>query len=87
MNSKSSKNEVSRLEGEKYFEYKNSNIDKKITENMITNYVAKDPDICKAKQEYVKFEANLKKWTFLLNSLKDGHIFFRNLAKNKTWSE
>lgn len=84
---KNSKNEISRIEGEKYFEYKNSNFDKKQTENTLTAMVAKDSDVVKAKQESAQYEAAIKKWTFILNSLKDGHIFFRNLEKNKTWSE
>lgn len=84
---KNAKNEITRIEGEKYFQYKNDNLDKKITENMLLNYIAKDPDIVSAKQECTNFEANLKKWNYLLTSLKDGHIFFRNITKNKTWSE
>lgn len=87
MKAKNSKNEISRIEGEKYFEYKNSHLDKKITENMLTNYVAKDSDVVSAKRESAQYEANLKKWNYLLSSLKDGHIFFRNLGKNKSWSE
>lgn len=84
---KNSKNEIIRIEGEKYFEYKTNNADKKITENMLVNYVSKDADIIQAKRECATHEANLKKWNYLLSSLKDGHVFFRNLSKNKTWSE
>ncbi len=87
MKAKNSKNEISRIEGEKYFEYKTKNSDKKITENMLLNYVSKDADIVKAKLENVQFEANLKKWNYLLSILKDGHVYFRNLSKNKNWSE
>jgi hypothetical protein len=87
MSAKNSKNEIARLEGEKYFEYKVDNADKKITENMIVNYVAKNPDIVTAKTECAKHEARLKKWNYLLNTLKDGHVYFRNLSKNKSWQE
>lgn len=86
MKARAAKNEISRIEGEKYFEYKMSNADKK-TENMLVNYVAKEPDIVKAKAECATHEANLKKWNYLLNVLKDGHIYFRNLTKSKTWNE
>lgn len=81
------KNEITRIEGEKYFDFKVSGGDKKITENMVTNYVAKEPDIVAAKLECAKQEAALKKWNYVLSTLKDSHIYFRNLSKNKTWNE
>ena len=87
MISRGSKNEISRIEGEKYFEYKMTNSDKKITENMAASYISKDTDIVSSKAEHVKQEANLKKWNYVLDVLKDGHIYFRNLSKNKSWSE
>ena len=89
MKAKSAKNEIVRIEGEKYFEYKTASIEKKekTTENLMASYVAKEPDIVKAKAECATQEANLKKWNYLLGVLKDGHIYFRNLSKNKTWSE
>ena len=82
-----SKNEISRIEAEKYFEYKLLNVDKKITESALTNFVCKDKDVLEAKNLNSKLEAEHKKWIYLLNILKDSHIFFRNLAKNKSWSE
>jgi len=87
MQARNAKNEITRIEGEKYFEYKTANTDKKITENMLTSYVAKSSDIVNAKLECAKYEATLKKWNYVLNILKDGHIYFRNIGKNKGWSE
>lgn len=87
MKAKNAKNEITRIEAEKYFEYKTNNSDKKITENMLLNYIAKDSEIIKIKKECVQYEANYKKWTYILGTLKDGHIYFRNLGKNKNWSE
>jgi hypothetical protein len=87
MKAKNAKNEIVRVEGEKYFDYKTSNTDKKITENMLVNYVAKEPDIVASKLECAKQEATLKKWNYVLNTLKDAHVYFRNLSKNKTWAE
>jgi hypothetical protein len=87
MKSRGAKNEISRIEGEKYFEYKTKNTDKKITENMMSSYLSKDADIISAKAEYAKHESNLKKWNYILDVLKDGHIYFRNIGKNKVWSE
>src|SRR5260370_15597576 len=55
---KNAKNEISRIEGEKYFEYKSSSIvEKKVTENMVVNYVAKEPDVVAAKTEAARQEA------------------------------
>ncbi len=86
MKAKNAKNEIARLEGEKYFEYKTSNAEKK-TEKLIENYVAKDSDIVAAKIECAAKEADIKKWNYIMSTLKDSHIDFRNLSKNKTWAE
>ena len=87
MSAKQSKNEISRIEGEKYFEYKTANLDKKITESALSNAVAKDMDIYNAKNECAKQEAALKKWNYVLNVLQNGHLYYRNISKNKTWAE
>ena len=87
MKAKQSKNEISRIEGEKYFEYKTANLDKKVTEATLANHIAKDMDIYNAKNECAKQEAALKKWNYILNTLKEGHLYYRNGSKNKTWSE
>jgi hypothetical protein len=87
MKARNAKNEIERVEGEKYFEYKVANSDKKITENMITSYVAKESEVVRVKTECAQLEATLKKWNYVLNVLNNGHVFFRNIAKNKTWSE
>lgn len=85
------KNEISRVEGEKYFEIKSSNTDKKITEVALQQSLAKDPDVVKAKHEYAIAESEAKKFGYIINTLKDAHVFFRTLAKNNPtngkWSE
>lgn len=87
LKAKQSKNEISRLEGEKYFEFKINGNDKKITENMMSSYLAKEPDIVNAKNENAQHEANLKKYNYIMSTLKDGHVYFRNIGKNKNWAE
>jgi len=87
MQAKQAKNEITRIEGEKYFEFKQAQGDKKITENMTTSHIAKDADIVAAKLECAKQESALKKWNYIMNTLKDSHVYFRNLSKNKTWNE
>lgn len=85
--SRNAKNEISRIEGEKYFEIKESDSAKKITDKMTESYVAKHADIVEAKKSFAIHESSLKKWNFILSCLKDGHIYFRNIGKNKNWSE
>lgn len=87
MKAKGSKNDITRIEGEKYISFKEENSDKKITENMLTSFLAKEPAIIAAKKDCVQFESTLKKWNYILDTLKNGHVYFRNLSKNKTWSE
>jgi len=87
LKARSSKNEITRIEGEKYYDFKTSSGDKKMTENMLASSVAKDSDIVDAKLECAKQEAALKKWNYIMTSLKDGHVYFRNLSKSKTWKE
>jgi len=87
LQARQAKNEITRIEGEKYFAIQPTESDKKITENMRTNFIAKEPDIVSAKASCAKQEAALKKWNYVLDTLKNGHVYFRNLSKNKTWAE
>jgi hypothetical protein len=87
LQAKQAKNEITRIEGQKYFEYKTSNAEKKITENTLASHLSKDPDIVKAKLDAATSEASLKKWQFLMSTLKDSGYFFKNQGKNKQWSE
>jgi len=84
---KNAKNDISRIEGEKYFEYKSTNSDKKITENMLASYISKESDIVEARKECAIQEATLKKYMYVMSVLKESHIYFRNLSKAKVWSE
>lgn len=78
------KNEIVRIEGEKYYDIKNNHTgDKKITENMMASQVAKEPDIVQAKKNCAEKEASLKKWMYLIGTLKDSHVYFRNLSKKE----
>ena len=88
MKAKGAKNEIARVEGEKYFEYKVAGgSGGKVTEAMLVNSVAKDIEIVKVKEECARQEATLKKWGYVMNTLKDGHVYFRNVGKNKGWGE
>lgn len=84
-----SKNEIERIEAIKYFEVKNDAVDgKKITEAALKQFIAKDADVINAKKANSEAEAELKKFNYLMSSLKDGVYFFRSLGKNKgIWNE
>ena len=84
--SKERKWEVESVSAERYFHYKESATDK-ISESALNHFIAKDEKVKEAKSEQFKAEANYKKWQNLLSILKDGHIYFRGLAKGKNdWS-
>jgi len=81
-----SKNDISRVEAQKYFELKDDFSAKKLTEATLTNGVAKNSDVIAAKKANAEAESDSKKYNYLMSSLKDGHIFFRGLGK-KAWNE
>lgn len=81
-----SKNDISRVEAQKYFELKDDFGGKKPTEAALTNGVAKHSEVIEAKRANSEAESDLKKYNYLMSSLKDGHIFFRGLGK-KAWNE
>lgn len=78
-----SKNEIERVEADVYFKTKEDNIVKKLSEASLTQYMSRDPSVIAAKTNSAKSEANLKKYTFIMASLKEGHLFFRGLSKAK----
>jgi hypothetical protein len=81
LNAKSQKNELERVSSSKYFEYKSGGGDKKITEASLEHSVNKDEEVCRIKSEMIKFEADYKKWQYVINILSNGHIYYRNLSK------
>ena len=87
LKARQAKNEITRIEGEKYFTQKTSSSVEKKTENMLASLVAKDGDVVNAKNECATQEASLKKWNYVINTLNSAHVYFRNISKNKTWSE
>jgi hypothetical protein len=85
LNAKHSKNEIARIEAEKYFETKNASTNK-ITEATLTNSVAKNSEVVSAKRSNSEAEAEIKKYNYVMNSLVNGHIFFRSVGK-KSWND
>lgn len=89
LESRNFKNDIARIEAEKYFEHKLSNNDKKMTETSLVQAIAKDPDVITAKQNFAEAEVKIKRFNYILNTLKDAHIYFRTLGKNNSvkWND
>jgi hypothetical protein len=76
-----SKTDIERIEAEKYFEYKNAG--GKLTEAALSQMIAKDKEVQEAKTANNLAEAELKKYSYLMASLKEAQILFRNIRKDK----
>ena len=80
--SKEKKAEVERVEAEQYYHYKD-NSESKVSDVALNRLVAKDPLVIAAKKEQYSAESDFSKYKNLFGMLKDGHVFFRGLAKGK----
>lgn len=58
-----------------------ANAGKRVTEAVISETVDQDDKVIAAKKDYAEREADFKKWQYIFNTMKDAHIFFRNLDK------
>lgn len=79
---KEAKNEVKRIEAETYHTIKASSTGK-ITEGALDAAIAKDTAVVAAKHTCAQAEADSSKWENLIGTLAAGHVFFRNLGKNR----
>ncbi len=80
LKSRNSKNEISRIEGEKYYEIKGE-ATTKITDAALSAAIAKSNDVVEAKRKYAEDESALKKWNYLSNVLNNSHLYFRGFNK------
>lgn len=78
------KNEVKAVEAEAYFDHRSS-AEKKMSEAALQQLVAKDKRTAEAEAKAVEAEKTAKKWGIIFSTMKEAHIFFRNLGKND-WS-
>lgn len=85
LKAKMAKNECERMCSEKYFEYKGGGggEGKKMTEAALEHAVTKDEAVFKIKEDIIRNEAEYKKWNYIINTLSNGHIFYRNLGKRE----
>lgn len=79
-NAKQSKQAVKYTTGEVSYELR-SNSDKKQTEEAIKQLTAKDIRIRQADLKQAELEMQAEQWGYVFESLRDAHIFFRNLGK------
>jgi hypothetical protein len=85
LKAKHSKNMITSIEADVYYKIKSENTSGKITEGALTSLIAKDEKVREAKEQAAKDEANLKKYNYLSNTIKDGHHYFKSLAKKGQW--
>lgn len=82
LKAKDSKNEIERIEAEAYYQLK-ANTTGKLTEGALTQSIARQQDVIDAKRACAAAESDAKKWNLIFSILRDGHIFFRNIGKNR----
>lgn len=77
------KNVVDYIEGETELEHKNNVIKdgSKISEQALKRISACDSKVKDAKKQMITLEKEHKKWRYIFETLKEAHIFFRNLSK------
>lgn len=56
---------------------------KKITEGQVKELISSKPEVKEAKSNSAAAHKEFKKWQYIFNTLKDAHIFFRNLNKTQ----
>src|ERR1035437_11121561 len=74
------KAEIKHISAEANFKYRTS-AEKKPSEAALEQLVNKDPEVKKAELDMAEYERDAKKWQNYLLTLRDAHIFFRNLGK------
>jgi hypothetical protein len=84
LRARQSKSDIERVEAERYFVYRDSKTEKKATEQSLKQFVAQDEFVIEANKQCAKAEAELKKWSYLMDCLKDSFYYFKSIAtKNK----
>ncbi len=82
LRARQSKSEIQRVEAVKHQTIKAATT-AKLTDAAVSAAIARDDEVVTAKYDWAEAEADQKKWNYLLSTLKEGHIFFRNLGKTQ----
>jgi len=82
-NAKSAKHVSEYVESEAASSYRQEAIDNgvKVTESELKRMASYASNVKDAKSQMVKLEKEHKKWRYIFETLKEAHIFFRNLSK------
>jgi hypothetical protein len=60
---------------------------KKLTDAAAKETVARDVSVLKAENDAIDAEKTYKKWSLIFGSMRDAHVYFRNLGQGKNdWS-
>jgi hypothetical protein len=81
LRAKQAKNLLKLVKAQADKKYRDSNGEKRRTEAQIEQLVTSDPEVVAAEAALLAAEHEAEKWECVLSSIKDGHIFFRNLNK------
>ena len=84
LRAKQMKREVERVEAEKYHEYKSQPSNKKVTDVSVANSVAMDEEVLAAFANAAQAEVEAKRLNYIMGTLRDGHHFFKMMAKQKS---
>lgn len=79
---KKSKTDLDFVKSQRAIEIKTSSKEK-ITDAMLEHNINVTEDVKTAKNDVIEAESTFKKWSYINNTLKDAHIFFRNLNKKQ----
>lgn len=78
---KQAKQELKYISAEAYAKHKAMPTDKKLTDNALEQLVNRDLNVKEAETKMAELERDFKKWQYVHGTMRDGHVFFRNLGK------
>jgi DNA repair exonuclease SbcCD ATPase subunit len=80
---KQRENDLDFLEAELATNIRTENREKKITEAQVKELISSKSEVREARNNSAVAHKEFKKWQYIFNTLKDSHIFFRNLNKTQ----
>ena len=80
---KQRENDLDFLEAELATNIRTENREKKITEAQVKELISSKSEVKEARNNSAVAHKEFKKWQYIYNTLKDSHIFFRNLNKTQ----
>lgn len=78
---KHAKLEIKHVSAEANYKLRTTSTEKKISEAALEQLVNRDPNVIKAELNMAEIERDAKQWQNYYGTLRDAHVFFRNLGK------